>query len=236
MAVKAGVNGRIYIAGYDISGRANKYAVSLPRDFQDVTGMGDAGHKWSPTLHNNAFSIVGFYDVAAGNIIEILNTLRGADDVACLCLGAAQEDKAIGGKAAVQEAYDLDIPVEGINGVSSSFKFNELARTGYILQAKATKTSDGNGDGVDDAAQTTDGAEAFLQVFSCGGDDALIVKVQDDDNDSFSSPNDLITFTTANGVTAERKAVSGTVQRYVRVTWAGTPTYSASFAVVWCRL
>lgn len=237
MAVKAGVNGRIYLDEYDISGRVNRFGLTLPREFEECTGMGDTGRKSSPTLHNNSFSLDAFYDVAAGNITEIMNTLRGqASVVASLSFGATQEDRAFAGYGALQESFDVDVPVDGLVKITSVFRFEQIARDGYVLQAKATKTSDDNGTGVDDLAQTTDGAEAYLHVFSCGGDDALIVKVQDDDNDSFSSPNDLITFTTANGATSERKTASGTVQRYVRVTWAGTPTYSASFAVIWCRL
>lgn len=236
MSVKAGVNGRVYLAAYDISGRVNRYGISLPREFGECTGMGDTGRKRSPTLHNNSFNLEAYYDVASGNITEIMNTLRSTSAVASLCFGAAQEDKAIAGYGALQESYDTEIPIDGLVRISSVFRFSDLAVDGYVLQAKATKTSDGNGDGVDDGAQSTDGAEAYLHVFSCGGDDALIVKVQDDDNDSFTSPNDLITFTTANGATSERATASGTVQRYVRVTWSGTPTYSASFAVIWCRL
>ena len=79
------------------------------------------------------------------------------------------------------------------------------------------------------------GAIAYLQVFACGGDDALIVKIQHDDVSNFATATDLITFTTANGITAERKTASGAVQRYIRVNWAGTPTYSATFAVVFKR-
>jgi len=356
MALKAAKNVRIYIEGYDISGRSNSLRPSLARDFEDVTCFSNNGHKWFPTLTKDGFSFNGFYDSA--NITEIMNTLRGSSSgVVCLLLGPNLSDKAVCGGGAWQEGYDIEMPVAGMLTLAGVFQFDGIAEDCIVLQASATKASNGNGTAVNkidnvhkvqdtanevtsddadsqgtletllneirgdynthrvsttyhDAADSTndvdaaeasdldtaktlanqikakfnahrsqsgvhphddgdnevtspdatdlptcetlaneikgdfndhlldvtdDGAVGYLQVFACGADDALIVKVQDSDDSVFTSPHDLITFATANGVTAERKIATGDVKRYVRVNWAGTPTYSATFAICFKR-
>lgn len=76
------------------------------------------------------------------------------------------------------------------------------------------------------------GLIGYLQVFECGSDDALIVKVQESLDDGVGDAwADIITFATANGITTERKIATGEVERYLRVVWSGTPTYQATFAV-----
>lgn len=235
MSFKSAKNVQLYIAGYDITGEANKMGLELPRTLRDVTTFGQSGHKWKPTLHKDRLKFNGFYD-PAGDMVTILNSLRGSSGIISAIVGTAQGDEAICGEGAFEDEYTLDIPVQDVITLSSAFAFDGKAElNAVLLQPKATKTSDGNGTGRDEDSSSSDGGVGYLHVFSCGADDALIVKIQDDDNAGFTSPNDLITFTTANGITSERKTASGTVQRYVRVTWSGTPTYSVSFAVIWKR-
>jgi len=239
MGLKAGKNARIHIAGYDISGKSNQFAVPMAVTYKDVTGFGMDGHTWFPLLKNDAFNFNAFYDDISETtgVQACLRALRGnTAAVISIQLGNTIEDEAIGGYGALQEVYGLDAPVGDMVTLRSAFKPEGGFVLDYMLAfPKATKTSDGSHTEIDGGAASADGGEAILQVFACGGDDALIVKIQDDDNDGFASPNDLITFTTANGITAERKTVSGAVQRYVRVNWAGTATYSASFAVIFKR-
>lgn len=236
MTLKAGKNGRIYLLGYDISGKANRFTVALTREFEDVTGFGNNGHKWHPTLHNNSFGFDAFYDAVAGNITEIMNTLRSTSGIACLCLGASQGDKAIAGHGVFQQDYPIEMPVEGMLKITGDFVFSDMAVTGYILQPKVTKTSDDNGDTVDDGSASSDGCEAYLHVFACGGNDDLIVTVHVSNNNFAGDDDTLITFATANGVTSERKITTGAVKQYVRVAWSGSAPYEATFAVIFKRL
>jgi len=238
MTLKAGVNGALYLAQYDLSGTVNRFEPSLSRPLIDGTCMGAAGRQWTPGLHEDSFTFDAFYDLPA-DIGTELKALRTATTVhiCSLCLGTAQSEKAIAGEGAWAEDLPMDIPVDGLIRVAGSFKFENLARTGYILHAKEERSANGNGTGVDDLAQTLVGAEAYLHVFASTLTD-LVVTVQDDDNANFTSPATPITFTSASGPTSERKVATGTIQRYVRVTWAGTWTGSkkATFAVIWARL
>jgi len=238
MGLMSGKNARVYIAGYDISGKSNKWTLPMSRAYKDVTCMGLDGHKWYPLLYSDAFNFDAFYDSDADGVRVCLENLRGnTSAIICFLLGTTLGDEAVGGYGAFQENFNISMPITDMLTLASVFKFEEKADEGAVLLfPKATKTSDGSHTVLDQSSASADGAVAYLQVFSCGGDDALIVKVQHSDDNFVGDVNDLITFTTANGVTSERKTVSGAVKRYVRVNWAGTPTYSASFAVIFKRL
>jgi hypothetical protein len=102
-----------------------------------------------------------------------------------------------------------------------------------LIMPKATKTSDGVENSIDDGVASSNGLIAYLQVFDCGADDDLVVKIQESSDDGATDPwSDLIAFTTATGITTERKSVDGSIGRYLRVNWSGTPDYSATFAAV----
>ena len=360
MALKSAKNVRLYIGGYDVSGKSNKITPELKREFKDVTGFGEDGHRWHPLLLNDSFSFDGFYDNHA-DIIGLracLDAYRKIQTTVCILLGTTLGDQAIGGLGKLDK-YNMVTPVSDMITLASNLKFDDRADDGAILLfPKATKTSDGNHTVIDsgqapihkesdvsnivDTAKATDlpgillllneikadynthrvsttyhdladntnvvssadattlataitlaneikteyndhreetgihpnddtvnvvssanasdlptcivlsneiklrynnhlklgtnGAIGYLQVFACGADDDLIVKIQHS-NDNFSGDTtDLITFTTATGLTSERKTVTGTIKRYARVLWSGTPTYSATFAVIFKRL
>lgn len=238
MSLKAGRNGALYIAQYDLSGYINKFEPSLARDLIDATCMGASGRARHPALHSDSFNFEGFYD-GTGDIKTVMNAARTAtaNSLCTLSMGSAAADNSLGGEGAWSENYPIDIPVDGLIRVSGTFRFDGPARAGYILSAKGEKTEDGNTAASTDAAATTNGAEAYLHVFACTLSD-LIIKVQTDTAANFSSPTDLITFTTVTGATSERKTVTGAVEQYVRVSWAGTwaGPLTATFAVIWARL
>lgn len=238
MSLVAGKNGALYLAQYDISGKVNRFEPSLSRPLTDVTCMQDPGHSWAPTLHDDSLAFDGFYDSASG-IVTILNAMRNAtsNTLCSLSMGVAQGSSAIAGEGVWLETYPIEIAVDNILRTSGSFKFHDLARAGYVLAAKSERTADGSTTAVNDGAASASGAEAYLHVFECDVPD-LVIKVQTDTAADFATPTDLITFTTVTGATSERKTVTGAVEQYVRVNYAGTWTgpVTATFAVIWARL
>jgi len=237
MSLVAGKNGAFYLAQYDLSGMVNRFEPSLSRGLIDGTCMGASGHQYHPSLHDDSFSFDGFYD--EGDITDAMDTLRTGTSVAVcsLCMGSTAQSKAIAGEGVWVEDYPVQVSVDDLVRATGTFKFQGLAREAYILAAKSERTADGSATYVDDAAASSSGAEAYLHVFSCTVPD-LVIKVQTDTAADFASPTDLITFTTVTGETSERKTVTGAVERYVRVNYAGTWTgdKTATFAVIWARL
>jgi len=238
MSLVAGKNGALYLAQYDLSGYVNRFEPSLSRGLVDGTCMGASGKQYHPSLHEDSFKFDGFYD-GTGDITDALDAARTATSVVVcsLCMGSTAGSKAIAGEGVWSEDYPVQVAVDDLIRATASFRFQELAREAYILAAKSERTADGNATYVDDGAASSSGAEAYLHVFACDVPD-LVVKVQTDTTAAFSSPTDLITFTTVTGATSERKTVSGAVEQYVRVNYSGTWTgdKTATFAVTWARL
>lgn len=302
MGLLAGKNCRIHIAGYDISGKSNKFSLPMSRKYKDVTCFGHDGHKWFPTLKSQSFEFNAFFDTDADGVQTCLQALRGnTQAVISIQLGNTIEDPAIGAYGALQDVYEMEGSPADMLALKSAFKPEEAFIPGYMVAfPKATQTSDSSHTAIDNAVASILGAEAILQVFACGDDDALVVTIQHSIDNFVADTEDLITFTEANGITAERlelTAKSGTadateanklhdadggfaatdvgktvwnttddtyttvaafvdsgeltltddimadteeytvgaVRRYVRVAWSGTPTYSATFAVIFKR-
>lgn len=106
---------------------------------------------------------------------------------------------------------------------------------GVLLANLTGVSADGNTTGVDNGAASSDGAAGYLFLSGVSAGDTIEVKIQDSpDNATWA---DLIIFTlTGAAVGAERVAVSGAVDRYVRVLYDVTGTaVSFDLAVIFSR-
>ena len=94
---------------------------------------------------------------------------------------------------------------------------------GKILQVLEAKTADWNQASVDNSASSSDGGSGYIQCTAGSGFSAFEGKIQHSADDA--SWADLITFTASVADPyAERKTVTGTVNRYLRFTGNGTGT------------
>lgn len=305
MGIYHGKNARLYIAGYDIASMVMGVTPVQEREMVAYAYQGVSGYKQMPGLAKDAMSIDGLFD---DDYQAVLNSLRSATTgyQVIILFSTTIDYRAVACDAVRLQKYVWKAVVTDINRLTAELLADNLPWDECkLLFPKATKTSDSAHTSIDDTAATTEGAAAYLQVFACGADDDLIVKVQHSTNDS--DWNDLITFTTATGITTERKTVDWydggedlaealdssetevdvtdgtqfsegqtikvddeimyvssiatntltvirghnstaaathdnataiyirTVARYVRASWAGTPTYSGTFAVVYKR-
>lgn len=227
MAKKSGLGAALYLDGYDISGDVS--AINTMRNTSgvlDVTGIDKSGHERIYSHVDGEMAFTTFFNDEAGALHEVLKAKgSGADRIVTFHQGGAIGDMAAG-LVAKQVNYD------GTRGADGSFTYNvQCLSSGYGLDfgealtaGKRTDTTGTNGSGLDGGGATAAGLAAYLQVFEFTGT-SVTVKVQMDDNSGFTSPTDLITFTAASGVTAERKATSTlttAVERYLRVVTTGT--------------
>ncbi|MDD4985280.1 MAG: hypothetical protein PHQ43_05745 [Dehalococcoidales bacterium] len=228
-----GKDARLYIAGYDLSPLMSsiEWSDEIEMD-QYAVADGSGGYHGMPGLVKGSVKLDGMFD---DNHQGILNNMLGATAGSQLVavLGSAVGDAALGIESIKETRYNWPLKVTNANRLMAEFMAdNSPVDVCRVLQPKATRTTDGSGTVLDNLAASANGLIAYLQVFACGADDALIVKVQSDTTSDFSTPTDVITFTTANGITAERKTAAGAIERYLRVSWSGTPAYSATFAVI----
>ena len=105
--------------------------------------------------------------------------------------------------------------------VSAGFQLSEDVNDGLFLADSAARTSDGAlATTHDNAASSSAGILAWLQVLDITDMTSLVVIVEMDTVSGFTSPTTLITFSTVtngNEPVTEEKETSGSVERYTRV-------------------
>lgn len=135
-----------------------------------------------------------------------------------------------------QSNYKVNSELDGVIVAEAQMKCRGTAlEWGHLLANVSAVTASADLTSVDQAAGSSDGAAAYLFLTGVSAGDTLTVKVQDSpDNSTWT---DLITFTlNGSAIGAERATVSGTVDRYVRVSYTISGTLpSFDFAVIFRR-
>lgn len=229
--------GFLLVGGYDLKGYSTDISpIEKMAGFEQSDTLGDSWQEFLPTGVLSAyFTQKGFFDDAATSINGILAEGTGTERVVCLSL----EGNTIGKKfAGFQGAYGSKLKRilsrGGLHKVDVAYTISGAQEDGVILQELEAKTADWDTDSesVDNAASSSNGGSGYLQVTAYSGFDSVVVKIRHSADDSTYA--DLITFTTVTaGPTAERKTVSGTVNRHLLVsgdvTGTGSVTLMAGF-------
>lgn len=243
MAVLVLTDTRLFLAGYDLSGRTNQVALEASAEEKDATTFGSGGwRERKGGLRSVQLAANGLLSIATGDVEE---TLFAAVEVATTALTVAPT-AADGEIAYFFQATEAQYSHQATVGELVSWETTAMGRSGsglvrgQILHPGATaRTASGNGTGrqLGDVA----GAEklyAALHVLSVAGTvtPTLTVKVQSDDNSGFSSPTDRVTFTAATAIGAQWAVpVPATItDTWWRVTWtiSGTnPSFLFAAAV-----
>lgn len=228
-------NSRILVNEDHISGSITGYTVTHQRDYSTVTSLLDDGYKSIPGLQSGTLALKGLFDSAAGGLYEEINACVGTDNsVLCTVL---PDGFTLGQPAFITvadiEGFTVDASVSDAVSLSVDARPDDGVDLGVSLHAHSAETADGNGTSVDNTASSSGGGVASLHLTAYSGLTNIVVKVQHSADDSTWA--DLITFTTATDATAERKTITGTVNRYVRATWDVTGTGSATFVVAFAR-
>ena len=204
---------------------------------EDVTGLGDTIVKTSPTgvqavglEHGGAF-----FDTTSLHAVlsDVADSVQETADVVCVGFGGDTVSQPfIGFEGVYKGEYDVLCQIGNLTKANTKFLFNGAIDRGLILHPLAARTVDTNGTAVDNTAGTTAGGAGYVQVTAYSGLTNAVIKIQHSTDNSVWA--DLITFATVTAApTAERKAVSGTVNRYVRalvdVTGTGSTTVFVGF-------
>jgi len=231
MAKTSGLGDNAYVDGFDLSGDIQGLdSIHGGPAALDFTTIDRSAMERQGGIRDGGISFTSFFNADRAHpvlddlptIDRLVTYLRGtaAGSPAACCIG-----KQIG--------YDPTRADDGALTLKTEAQANQFGLEWgvQIDGGKRTDTAATDGDGLDQAAQTTFGAQAYLHVFSFTGT-SCTVSIEDSADDSTYAA--LIDFTAATGPTSERKAVTGTVDRYVRVSTSGTFT-ECTFAVVFVR-
>lgn len=223
---------KVLHGAFDLTTYFREASVPIEADVEDATTCGKTAKVYKPTLVDGTATLAGLWDGDPDAVDEVLSSVvgDGAHPLTVAFDGLAV-GKVVKLLNATETSYEVAAGVGGLVEASAEFQADEGASSGVSLHALSAEAATANGSSVDNGAATTRGGVAHLHLPA--GTGSCTVKVQHSaDNSSWA---DLITFTTATGPWAERKAVAGTVNRYVRATWT-IATGPFTFAVAFARL
>jgi len=229
------LEGGLELAGYGKDVRITTEVAPL-----DKTNLASQGNvELLGGLKSCTVDMILMQDKAAGSVDETLWTNFGTADVArSICTPSAD-----GSVAYLMRGINLGYSDGGTVGEIAMTRIAGRSSTGGVVRGRllhpgsASRTSSSTGTGRQLGAVTAGKyLYAALHVLSASGTTpSLTVKVQSDDNGSFTSATDRITFTAAStGNTYQWGSVAGAItDEHWRIGWAisGTDTPTFSFAV-----
>lgn len=222
MAKQSGLGNNFYVGGYDLSGdTASLNIAGSARPTFEVTGVNQSAIDRVLGLSTGIISFESHFNDAALKQHVALSSLPTTDRVAIYSVGETLNDTAAG-LVCKQLNYDwtrgndgsLSLACELQGSAGSPLEWGNILTTGVQTVSSAANTTS-----IDQSASSSQGARAYIMNFTLSSG-SPVVKIQDSPNDS--SWSDLITFSTSSAASAERKTVTGTINRYVRLNLSGT--------------
>lgn len=230
MAFTHGSSTKLLWDGYELTSYFRSASTDASRDTAETSAFGDGAKTYIKGLKDGTLSAEGMWDSSAGASSDVLQAALDGDAAAIVTV--LPEGDAVGAGAHGLEgpatSYAITSTVDDVEQVSVEAQ----ASTGIeplvsLMTVHEEAAGSYDGTSVDNGASSSDGAVAYLHAPDVQG--TLDVKVQDSDDDVTFV--DLITFTQATADNAsERVAVTGTVERYLRVQ-ATVATGPATFHV-----
>ena len=237
----------VYIDEFDLTSYFNDASISQENEVAETTAFGDTNKTYITGIRAGTISLSGMWASDTDGSDEELVALLGnaTSPVLTLRQGAA----AIGGGAVVAQAnetnYAITSPVADVSTVTADFECtpNQVSNLTFALASGVQLTAGasiahgslGSLSSVDNSASSANGGAATLHIPTNTVNGNTTIKVQHSANNT--SWADLISFTVvgASTKTSELKAVSGTVNRYLRATAStagssGSITFMVAFA------
>ena len=242
-----GKNTAVYVDEFDLTSYFTDVSITQENEVAETTAFGDTNKSYLLGLRAGTLSMSGMWSADTDGSDEELQALLGNATTPLLTVreGAA----AIGGSAVIAQAnetnYAISSPVADVHTVTADFECtpNQVSNLTFALAGGVQLTAGasiahgslGNLSSVDNSASSANGGAATLHIPTNTVNGNTTIKVQHSANDA--SWADLITFTVvgASTKTSELKAVSGTVNRYLRASAStagssGSITFMVAFA------
>jgi hypothetical protein len=238
MAFLSGQKSRVIAGDFHFSPVTAQWSHESPVDTLDTSTIVDTAKQFIVGQNMSTFTMSGWLDVdaTADAHFDQMNDWKSATAAEALSIapngfalssevvliGALESKFTVGSQVADKATFSLDAQTDG----QTDF--------GVSLKDLAAVTGNTNGSSNDNAASSAGGGVGHLHVTAFTGFTNIVVKVQHSTDNFSGSVVDLVTFTTVTGLTQQRSAVTGTVNRYLRyvvtVTGSGSATFQVSFA------
>ena len=206
-------------------------------DMIDITCLCDESRQFTSSLRDFTLNMDGFLDddITSGSVVEALTApiATGSTVPTSVAPNGFAAENSVWLIPAKTLSFEPTSQVADAVTFSMSLGSGTPANTGISLVDLAAVTSTGNGSTIDQTAATSDGALGHLHVTDVSGSTPqLDMLIQHSTNGSDWST--LITFASASTTTSEVVSVTGTVNRYVRVSYTvsgSTPSFTCQVSL-----
>lgn len=230
---------KVWIGGYALTPYLSAVTPESVYDEIEVSPF-LADHRYLAGQEDGTITIDGYFEdstnVPGGTEAALSAIANGTNKIVTVALGN-NVTPAIGDPAASLDAQQMNYTVtpvkDGVVAVNAVFKSKGNGVQWGTLLLDASVTADGQAATVDQAAQTTAGAVAYFHLTALSAGDVIDTLAVHDSNDNFSGDDNAAISSTFDGdpIGAERVAVTGTIERYVRADYTVTGT-GISFPLV----
>lgn len=235
MAKQTGLGDAFYIDGHDLSGDVTSVdTIATRKAVLDTPVLNQSGMVRLAGMGDGEISFTSWFDDGTNLAHDALSGLPTTDVTTMYCRGTAA-DSPTAMLVAKQINYDYTRGTDkSLSAVVQCLGNGNGIEWGVLFAAEATQSSAGSTSSKDDGASTSNGLAAVLHIIDINSGTPTF-KIEDSPNDS--DWTDLVSFSAvANGnePAAERVTVTGTVNRYLRITSTGTFS-NAKFIVAYRR-
>ena len=225
----------LWINAYDFSSSVHGLAIDYGADEKDGTTLADSTHIAKGGIKTFGFGMEGHWDETSSNPVDSQQFSKtGANSVMTYATGSGAEGEAAYFINLLQSAYEQS------GGVGEMFAFTVSGNAAGNLirgtiELKGSLTSTGNSTGRQlGAVVAGQSVYAAMHVTTVSGTsptfDAI---VQSDDNGSFPSATNRLTFTQATSITSEILSTAGAItDDFWRVNYTIGGTDTPTFIVV----
>ena len=222
MAKVNGLNVRLYVEGYDLSGDANSLSsLGYTNELLDVTALDTSARKRIVGTVDSAITVDAWFDNAASKQHAVWTSNSGklptADQDVLIPMGSAVGDPFVG-LASKQGTYSVTRAPGSAIAANAVFSANgSAAEFGKMVTAHDdTITASTSGTAVDDSSSSSSGGSWYYQILAfsaVGGNARWTVNLQHSSDNSTYTDVDSAHVT---AIGAARAEFSGPLNRYVK--------------------
>lgn len=213
MATQVIANRPLWVGSYDFSGSVHTMAIAYGAEQKDGTTLSDSTRKALGGLKTAGFSVEGHWDQTSTNPVdsEAFGNI-GSNKIITYTGGQGAE----GDIAYFAQLLFSQYSPQGQVGEIFAFSLEAAASDDLVrgtIELKNTISSTGTSTGRQlGALSSTQKMVAVMHVTAADGTSpTLDMVIQSDDNGSFTTATDRITFTQATGITSELLSVNGAI-------------------------
>ena len=226
-------DGKVFSGGYDLSGHITSVNLEIMAEELDATTINSGGFRERlGGLKDSTLQLDGFYEAGANKPDALLGASIGNELIV-----TTVPDAGVGNTAYFMKSRLFSYSMFGAVGEIAPFSISKSQSDDEVVQGKieidGALTASGNSTGVQlGAVGATEKIYVAIHCYAVSGTSTPTVtfKLQSDDNASFTSPTDRITFSDITAIGADYQSAAGAItDDYFRLNYTisgTTPSFS----------